>query len=242
MGFEFVTAVAGIAAGAIAAVAGFGIGSVLTPLIATTVEAKLAVAAVSIPHVIGTAVRFSLVRGHVDRRIFVWFGITSAAGGLTGALLHVYASSRALTVVFGCLLLFVSGSELTGLMSRVQLGRRAAWIAGAVSGMLGGLVGNQGGIRSAALLAFDIDKTAFIATATAVGLVVDAARLPVYIITEQAALLRMWPLIGIATAGVVVGTLGGMRLLKQVPDALFRRIVAGLLLALGVWMLREASA
>jgi uncharacterized protein len=242
MGFEFVTAAAAITAGAIASVAGFGIGSVLTPLLATTVEAKLAVAAVSIPHVVGTAVRFSLVRGHVDRRIFIWFGITSAAGGLIGALLHAYASSRALAVVFGCLLLFVGVSELTGLMSRVQLGRRGGWIAGGLSGMLGGLVGNQGGIRSAALLAFDIDKTAFIATATAVGLVVDAVRLPVYIYTERAALLRMWPLIAIATAGVVVGTLAGMRLLKHVPDALFRRIVAVLLLALGAWMLRDGSA
>jgi len=32
-------------------------------------------------------------------------------------------------------------------MSRVRLNRAAAWIAGAVSGLLGGLVGNQGGIR-----------------------------------------------------------------------------------------------
>jgi uncharacterized membrane protein YfcA len=237
MGFEFVTAVAGVAAGAIASVAGFGIGSVLTPLLATAVEAKLAVAAVSIPHVIGTAVRFSLVRGHVDRRIFIWFGITSAAGGLSGALLHAHASSRALAVVFGCLLLFVGVSELTGVMSRVRLGRRAAWIAGALSGMLGGLVGNQGGIRSAALLAFDIDKTAFIATATAIGLVVDAARMPVYILTEPAALLRMWPLIATATAGVVAGTWFGMRVLRYVPQRVFRRIVAVLLLSLGAWML-----
>jgi uncharacterized protein len=242
MGFELATAIASVAAGAVATVAGFGIGSVLTPLLATTVEAKLAVAAVSIPHVIGTGIRFALVRGHLDWRIFVWFGLTSAAGGLTGALLHAYASSRALAVVFGCLLLFVGVSELTGLMSRVRLGRRAAWIAGALSGMLGGLVGNQGGIRSAALLAFDINKTAFIATATAVGLVVDAARLPVYLITERAALLGMWPIIAVATAGVVVGTVGGMRLLQHVPDVLFRRLVAVLLLVLGVWMLRAARA
>jgi uncharacterized membrane protein YfcA len=103
--------------------------------------------------------------------------------------------------------------------------------------MLGGLVGNQGGIRSAALLAFDIDKTAFIATATAIGLVVDAARMPVYILTEPAALLRMWPLIATATAGVVAGTWFGMRVLRYVPQRVFRRIVAVLLLSLGAWML-----
>ena len=237
MEFELAVAVAGVVAGAIASIAGFGIGSILTPVLATAADAKLAVAAVSIPHVIGTALRFWLVRGHVDRRIFVWFGMTSAAGGLAGALLHAYASSRALAVVFGCLLIFVGSSELTGLMNHVRLGRGAAWVAGTVSGIFGGLVGNQGGIRSAALLAFDTKKEAFVATATAVGLVVDGARLPVYIATERAGLLSLWPLIAIACAAVAAGTLAGMRFLRHVPERLFRRVVAMLLIALGLWML-----
>jgi uncharacterized membrane protein YfcA len=242
MGFELAVAGAAVVAGAIASVAGFGIGSMLTPLLSIHTGAKLAVAAISIPHVIGTAVRFWLLRGHVDRRIFVWFGITSAAGGLAGALLHAYASNRALAVVFGCLLLFVALSELTGFMTNVRLGRRAAWVAGAASGVFGGLVGNQGGIRSAALLAFDTDKEAFVATATAVGLVVDGARMPVYLVAERSGLMQIWPLIAIATAGVVAGTLLGMRLLTDVPDRLFRRIVAVLLLALGTWMLLGGGA
>jgi len=242
MGFELAVAGAAIVAGAIASVAGFGIGSVLTPLLSIRVGAKLAVAAVSIPHVVGTAVRFWLLRGHVDRRIFIWFGVASAAGGLAGALLHVYASSRALAVVFGSLLVFVGLSELTGFMNNVRLGRRAAWIAGAASGVFGGLVGNQGGIRSAALLAFDSDKETFVATATAVGLVVDAARMPVYLVTEQSALTQIWPLIAIAIVAVVSGTVMGMRVLTHVPERQFRRLVAVLLLALGTWMLVGGGA
>ena len=236
MAYELAVGAGAVAAGAIASVAGFGIGSVLTPLLAVRADAKLAVAAVAIPHVIGTALRFWLLRGHVDRRIFIWFGLTSATGGLLGALLHAYASSRGLTIVFGCLLLFVGVSELTGLMSRVQLGRRAAWAAGAISGIFGGLVGNQGGIRSAALLAFGSDKQSFVATATAVGLVVDGARLPVYLAAEGARLAAIWPVIAVATGGVVLGTLIGMRVLPHVPDRAFRRVVAVLLLALGTWM------
>ena len=92
-------------------------------------------------------------------------------------------------------------------------------------------------MRSAALLAFDTKKEAFVATATAIGLVVDGARLPVYIVTERAGLLSLWPLIAIASVGVVVGTLTGMRLLRHVPERLFRPFVAVLLLALGLWML-----
>lgn len=239
---ELAVFVAAAIAGSIAAVAGFGIGSILTPLLALSVGTKLAVAAVSIPHVAATALRFWLLRTHVDRRIFVWFGLTSAIGGLAGALLHAYASSRALGVVFGCLLLFVAFSELTGFLKKVRLGRRAGWVAGAVSGVFGGLVGNQGGIRSAALLAFDTDKTAFVATATAVGLVVDAARMPVYLVVERSALFRIWPLIAIATAGALAGTVAGTRALSRVPETLFRRIVALLLAGLGLWMLTGGAA
>ncbi len=106
-----------------------------------------------------------------------------------------------------------------------------------MSGAFGGLVGNQGGIRSGALLAFDVDKEAFVATATAVGLIVDGARMPVYLAMEWNSLAAVWPLISIATAGVVAGTLGGRRVLARVPEATFRRVVAVLLLALGAWMI-----
>jgi uncharacterized protein len=237
--FHIAVAVAAFLAGALASVAGFGIGSVLTPVLAARLGTKLAVAAVSIPHVAGTAVRFWLLRGHVDRRIFVWFGITSATGGLLGALLNAYASSRALAIVFGCLLLLVGLSELTGFISHVRLGRRGAWIAGALSGVFGGLVGNQGGIRTAALLAFDTDKEAFVATATAVGLVVDAARMPVYLLTEGSELIHSRLLIAIALTGVIIGTLAGWRILRGVADRTFRRVVAVLLLGLGIWMILQ---
>src|SRR5438270_7822852 len=80
---------AAVVAGAIAAVSGFGIGSILTPLLALSMGTKLAVAVVSIPHFIGTALRFVLIREHLDRRVLATFGVASAAGGLTGALLHV---------------------------------------------------------------------------------------------------------------------------------------------------------
>src|SRR2546430_12292175 len=113
MGLELAVAAAAMVAGGIASLAGFGIGSVLTPLLALRVGAKLAVAAVSIPHLIGTAVRFWLLRGHVNRRIFIWFGLTSAAGGLPGAVVPAYASDRALAGCLRLLLLLFSVFALT---------------------------------------------------------------------------------------------------------------------------------
>jgi uncharacterized protein len=239
--FAALLAGAGIVAGAVAAVAGFGIGSLLTPLLATAVGTKLAVAAVALPHVAGTAQRFWMLRRYVDRHVLLTFGITSALGGLAGALIHAEASSRALAIVFGLLLVLAGISQLTGLVERVRWGRAAAWTAGALSGALGGLVGNQGGIRTAAMLGFDVPKEAFVATATAIALFVDGARLPVYLVTEGREIARIWPLVAGATAGVMLGTAVGTRVLGRLPQATFRRVVAVLLLGLGAYMLAKGG-
>jgi uncharacterized membrane protein YfcA len=232
---------AGALAGAVAAVTGFGIGSLLTPLLAIETGTRLAVAAVAIPHFIGTLQRFVRLRRHVDRRVLLGFGITSAIGGLAGALLHTRLSSRALSIVFGALLILAGVSELTGWVQRVRWGRRAAWIAGALSGALGGLVGNQGGIRAAAMLGFEVPREAFVATATAIGLIVDLARLPVYLAAEWRGIAGLWPLLLVATAGVVIGTELGTRALVRVPEWTFRRILALLLLLLGTYMVTTAG-
>jgi uncharacterized membrane protein YfcA len=228
---------AGLLAGAIAAVTGFGIGSLLTPVFAGQTGTKLAVAAVAIPHLIGTAQRFWLLRQHIDRRILLGFGLASAVGGLAGALLQTRVSNRGLAIVFGLLLILAGISELTGWIQRVHPGRRAAWVAGILSGALGGLVGNQGGIRAAAMLGFNVPRQSFVATATAIALFVDGARLPVYLVTQGGEIARIWPLVLTATVGVVVGTAIGSRILRSLPQRTFRVILAMLLMTLGVYML-----
>jgi hypothetical protein len=143
-------------------------------------------------------------------------------------------------MVFGALLLFVAASELTGISKRMRFRGPAAWIAGALSGVLGGLVGNQGGIRSAAMLGVDVPRQAFVGTATAVALIVDGARLPVYLATSGRDLQAMWTTIAVATVGVVAGTLFGHRLLIRIPEAQFRFVVATMLAVLGSAMLLSA--
>ena len=224
-------------AGGVAGISGFGIGSLLTPLLAVRYGAKLAVAIVSVPHVVATAARFVGLRKHLDKKVFLNFGILSAAGGLAGALLNARANSPTLAMVFGCLLVFAGISGLTGFIDRMRFGRRMAWIAGALSGFFGGLVGNQGGIRSAALLGFQIRKEALVATATAIGLIVDGARMPVYLAVQHRGILSAWPLLIASVAGVLLGTFWGVRILRQIPEKIFRRLLYILILALGLYML-----
>jgi uncharacterized membrane protein YfcA len=48
---------------------------------------------------------------------------------ILGAVALVWLSSRALSVIFGVLLVLAAIAEFTGWMERVRWGRRAAWIA-----------------------------------------------------------------------------------------------------------------
>jgi uncharacterized membrane protein YfcA len=230
-------AIVAMVAAAIASVTGFGVGSLLTPTLAVETGTRLAVAAVSVPHLVATAQRFWVLRAHVDKRVLLRFGTASGVGGLAGALIQTRVESRALTMVFGIAVLLAGLSELSGWMRHVRWGPRSAWAAGALSGTLGGMVGNQGGIRTAALLGFDVPKQSFVATATAIALFVDGARMPVYLATQWREMLQVWQLILIACLAAVAGTSLGTRLLGRIPEVAFRRVIAALLVLLGGYMM-----
>jgi uncharacterized membrane protein YfcA len=233
--FETLVAVAAFAGAIVASLAGFGVGSIMTPVLAMRYGMHLAVAMVAIPHVIGTALRFWFLRKSLDRRVLLTFGVTSAIGGLTGAVLHSWIGGRVLAYILAALLIFAGITGLLGI--QLRFGRGSAWIAGALSGLLGGLVGNQGGIRAGAMLGFDVPKEAFVATATAVALLIDGARVPVYLYTEGNALLNVWRIIAVATVAVILGTIAGRAILGRIPEATFKRVVSGLILLLGISML-----
>jgi uncharacterized membrane protein YfcA len=232
--------VVAVLSGATATVAGFGIGSLLTPLLALRVGVPTAVAAVALPHLLATALRGWRLRRSIDIGVLRRFGVPSVAGSLIGALLAGPVGTRGLTLVLGGLLLVTGIVALTGLGASWSTPRAAVAPLGAASGLFGGLAGNQGGMRAVALLHFRLSPQAFVATATACGLLVDAARVPVYLWRSGPTLQALWPLIGIAAIGTLIGTLIGERILLGLPPARFRRAVGAIVLAVGVVVVASA--
>ena len=226
-----------VLSGATASVAGFGIGSMLTPLLAARLGMQAAVAAVAIPHALATVLRCWRLRHAVDGAVLRRFGILSAAGSLAGALLYARFSNRALTVTLALLLIVTGIVAVADLAKRVHPSSGTAGALGIASGLFGGLAGNQGGLRAAALMAFPLTPAAFVATSTAVGLMVDAARVPVYLWRAGTALSDSAVPIGVASVGVLAGTLVGERILLGMSPTVFRRVIGALIGALGVWLL-----
>jgi hypothetical protein len=234
--FLLATFLAAILSGATAAIAGFGIGSLLTPILAIRYDITLAVAAVSIPHASATALRCWRLRARIAWPVVKTFGVLSAFGGLAGALLYARVGSQALQITLGVLLIATAIAALSNWMKRLHPRGATASALGFASGLFGGLAGNQGGLRAGALMTFSLAPAAFVATSTAIALAVDAARLPIYVWRAGPALTTVGAEIAVATLGVVIGTLLGERLLLGLSPERFQKIVAALIGALGVWL------
>jgi uncharacterized membrane protein YfcA len=197
----------------------------------------VAVAAVALPHLSGGLLRGWRLRQSVDRRILARFGILSAIGGLIGALVFAHLEPAALDRVLGALLLLTATAGVTGWSERWRPSGPLVWALGALSGFFGGVVGNQGGLRVAALSAFGLKPTVFVATSTVIGVMIDLVRTPVYLYRAGGELVSIWPIVALAVVGVLAGTLVGERLLLGLSRERFRQIVSIAVGLLGLWFL-----
>lgn len=229
-----------VLSGATASVVGFGIGSMLTPLLAARYGTQAAVALVAVPHALATALRCWRLRASIDRDVLLRFGALSAIGGLGGALLYSRLGSTALSRTLGALLILTAIAQLTRLAARWHPRGATVGALGLASGFFGGVAGNQGGLRAAALSSFSLAPLAFVATSTATGLLVDAARLPVYLWRAGGTVAQLWIPVAIASAGVLAGTIVGERMLLGMPRETYARILAIAIGALGAWLIISA--
>jgi uncharacterized protein len=229
-----------VLSGGTASVAGFGIGSLLTPLLAATFGTATAVAAVAIPHAAATALRCWRLRANIDWSVLRGFGLLSAAGGLVGALLYTRFSADALTLTLGLLLLSTALATLVDLSTRVRVTRLVVGVLGLLSGLFGGLAGNQGGLRAAAMLSLSLSPVRYVATATATAMLVDIVRTPIYVWRAGGVLTTLVLPLSVATAGVLIGTVLGERILLGLSIRQFRYAIAVLIGLLGLWLVVQS--
>lgn len=216
---------------------GFGLGTVLTPIVALWYDAKSAVILVSIVHISNNLLKFSLFRRSVDLRIFLRFGLVSLAGAAVGGFLFTAFNEALVRVLLGAVLIGLGSMEFFPATFRRRIPPRLDTIGGFLSGLMGGLLGNQGAIRSAYLLNYNLSKEAFIATATAISLVIDLTRIPLYVWREADLLSSAWPSFLPIVFAAFAGTMVGTQMLKNISLERFRFVVARCVILMGIIIL-----
>lgn len=231
---------------------GFGLGTLLMPVLALLLgDVPAAVAATAVVHLANNLLKLGLVGRYADRGAVVKFGITAALFSFLGAwtltrmaglpaLASYTLASRACVVsteklVIAVLMLVFALFELVPAFNRLAFAPRWLPLGGALSGFFGGLSGHQGPLRSAFLMRCGLDKQAFLGTGAVCAVIVDTARLLVYGLAIWAAHTQAVAgsarLVILGMAGAFAGTLLGNRLLRQVTWGAMRGMV-GLLLVL----------
>lgn len=215
---------------------GFGIGTILTPVFLLFFDVKTSILMVAVVHGLTNLFKVILFRQHIDWRIIRRFGLLSMIGAVIGGMLQIVIYSDAIKVALGMVLIFLGIQVYLPRLQQLRVPRRMDIVGGFASGLLGGLVGNQGAIRSAYLINYPINKQAFIATAALIACLVDLTRIPVYLAGYGQILIPHMALLSAVVATAYLGTLIGKRLVAYLSLERFRKIVAGMIALSGLFL------
>ena len=90
-------------------------------------------------------------------------------------------------------------------------------------------------------MTFNLPRESLVATTTAIGVVVDLARLPVYLFIGHRQVIAAWPQILIGTLGTVLGTWFGIKFLRSISESIFRKLLGILIFLLGIYMILKGT-
>lgn len=249
-----VISIAAFAASLLTFFSGFGLGTLLMPVVAIFLPVPVAVAITAIVHLLSKLFKLLLLWRAVDWRITVSFGVPALMAAIPGALLldaltdapalfHyiLFGSEHVVHPVklaAGLLLLFFATAEWVPFLQRAAFRRFGLFFGGVLSGFFGGLTGHQGAFRSAFLVQQSFSEAGFIATNAAIAVLVDTTRLLVYGLAFDSALLQgQEPLIVLAAVSSYAGVAIGGKLLKKITLKTIQRLVAAMMYALALLLI-----
>ena len=213
---------------------GFGLGTILTPVFLIFYDVKIAILIVAVVHLSNNLLKISLFSRYISFDILKRFGALTLIGAFIGAFLQGKMDSSLVKILLGASLIFIGLKEISGFGEKLRLPKKIDFIGGFLSGLLGGFVGNQGAVRSAYLLNYNIPKETFVATAAIIASVVDVTRIPVYMFNNKDVLANNWILLLITTVSAFAGTFAGKRFLKKISVKTFKIYVAATVIIIGI--------
>ncbi|MBI4432987.1 MAG: TSUP family transporter [Candidatus Omnitrophica bacterium] len=233
---------------------GFGLGTILMPVLALFFPVPIAIAATAVVHFANNLFKLVLVGRSANKSVLLRFGVPAVIAALIGAsllssaaLLPVIAQYELMgrlheiTVVklaIGLIIVIFSCLELIPRFAKMAIDKKHMVWGGLLSGFFGGLSGNQGALRSMFLIRAGLSKDEFIGTGIVSAVMVDTARLLVYGIglfaVQFSTVSGMKGLILAATISAFAGALLGRELLKKITLRTVQIVVGVMLILLGL--------
>jgi uncharacterized protein len=227
---------------------GFGLGTLLLPVMAFFFTIDTAIALTAIVHLLNNLFKFALLGRYADKGTVLRFGLPAILAALLGARLLLWLSHlqpllayqflglnlqvMPVKLVVACLMVFFALFELLPRFAEFSVGKKYLTLGGLLSGFFGGLSGHQGALRSVFLLKSGLSKESFIATGVVITLMVDIPRIVVYSASFPLLQGGGVPLLAAAILAAFSGAFVGNRLLKKVTLRAIQILVALMLLGI----------
>ncbi|MDX1442722.1 MAG: sulfite exporter TauE/SafE family protein [Gammaproteobacteria bacterium] len=229
---------------------GFGLGTLLMPVVAIFFPVDVAIGITAVVHFANNLFKFALLGRGAHWPIVLRFGLPAIVFAFVGAWLltalaqseplftwTAFGSSFAVTpvkLVIGLLILGFVLLELSPRFAKASIDAKWMPAGGALSGFFGGLSGHQGAFRSAFLIKSGIDKQQFIATNIVLAVMVDMTRLGVYGVEAVTTDIAVdWALVATACIAAFIGAFFGARLIGKMTIEWIHKLVAALLAVVG---------
>ena len=228
-------------AAALTVPAGFGLATMLTPVVLLWLPPHEAIAVVAIIHGAHNGWKLKVLRSNINLDAVKRYGWALILGAIIGSLLQSKIPSNPLLLVVGIALIILPLLSVTEKWTKLRLGGTEDRIGGFGSGFFGGLTGHQGALRALFLQKRLPDKLAYAATASVLALVVDLTRIPIYLYFEGRGIMDEYILIIALVFAAIMGVQLGKKWLLSWKDSWIRSGILVAIIVSGFMYIYEAS-
>ena len=233
-------AIGSFLAAALTVPAGFGLSTILTPLVLLLMGPHEAVAVVAVVHGAHNAGKFAALRESVDFEAFRRYGVWLVLGAILGAALQNEVPQKPLLALIGAFLVSLPLLSMSEGWTGYRIPEANDSLGGFGSGFMGGLTGHQGALRAMFLTRRLPDKMTYAATASVLALCVDLSRVPVYLLFRYDEMSQHAALTLVLVISALIGVRVGKTWLERLKSEWIHRGVMGSIVLSGAFYMYEA--
>ena len=232
---------------------GFGLGTILTPVMLIFFPPEIAISLTGIVHFCNNIFKLTIIGGQFNKEVLIKFGIPAVLFAFAGSYALFFISNDTLFThhlfvkktddsylqfIIAILLIFFALIDLIPFFKKLKFNKSILPIGGILSGFFGGLTGNQGALRSAFLIKMNLEKSVFIATTVVISFFVDLTRISVYISKIKDFEISNYLILGLAAiVSAIAGSFIGFKSLKKITLNFIRNLVAIMILLIAFLLL-----
>ena len=229
----------GLVAGTLSGSVGFRGGMILLPVITYFYGVEIAVPVSTIAQMMSNLSRAAMGWRQIEWKQVAWFLVPALPFTALGAFGFSIVDKVLMTRLLCIFLIVFSIMKLKGKM-HLPKGRRTMLIGGGLTGFINGMLGISGPLSSAVFLTLELSPVAYIvseATAAAAMHIVKAVTYGKFDLMNWHIFLNGF-FIGCA---MMLGNFIALRLIKHVNKKPYQRVVAGIMIAVSLWLIFTAK-